>query len=103
MADRSSGNIFATTVSGERQGSGSAIQLPNVESNLIWISAIASNVGDVYLGAAGVTVVNGTTDITSGYELNPGDKIGPIPIENLNKLYIICDNAGDDISYLVLK
>ena len=103
MADRSSANIFATVTSGERQGSASAAQLPAVESNLIWISAMASNVGDVYLGVAGVTVVNGTTDITSGYELNPGDKIGPIPIDNLNKLYIICDNAGDDISYLVLK
>ena len=95
--------VYKEGASGERQGSGSAVALPNVPCQMAWISAISSNVGDVYLGFSGVTVVDGTTDTTSGFELNPGDKIGPIPIDNLNKMYIICDNAGDDISYFVLK
>jgi hypothetical protein len=90
-----------TVVSGERQGSGSAVQLPSVVSSLVWIKALINNVGDVYIGASGVTVANGTTDTTSGIELNPGDMIGPLPIKNLNLLYMICDNTGDDIVYLV--
>jgi hypothetical protein len=94
---------YGKVTSGERAGSGSAVALPDVDARLIWISAVSSNVGDVYVGGSGVTVVNGTTDTTSGYELNPGDKLGPLPLGNLNLLYIICDNAGDDITYLVLN
>ena len=95
--------VYKEGVSGERAGSATAVQLPDVPSQLVWISALAGNAGDVYLGFSGVTVADGTTDTTSGFELNPGDKIGPLPIHNLNQLYIICDNAGDDITYLVLK
>ena len=94
---------YGNVISGERQGSASAVALPSVASRLIWISALSSNAGDVYVGGSGVTVPDGTTDVTSGYELNPGDKIGPIPISNLNLLYIICDNTGDDITYLVFS
>lgn len=76
--------------------------MPDVPSNLIKIKALASNAGNIYLGGAGVTVVDGTTDITSGFELLPGDETGWLPISNLNKLYIICNNAGDDLTYLAL-
>jgi hypothetical protein len=88
--------------SGERQGSATAVQLPDVGGSLIYITALASNAGNVYLGAAGVTVPNGTTDTTSGLELTPGAMVGPLPIDNLNRLYMICNNSGDDITYLVL-
>ena len=88
--------------SGERAGSATAVQLPTVGGSMVWIKAVASNAGNVYVGVSGVTVVNGTTDTTSGYELTPGDALGPLPIANLNELYIICNNAGDDITYLVL-
>ena len=87
---------------GERAGSATAVQLPNVEGSLIWITALVSNAGNVYLGKSGVTVPNGTTDTTSGIELTPGSSIGPLTLGNLNMLYIICDNAGDDITYLVM-
>ena len=93
----------SSVVSGERQGSATAVQLPNVPCQMVWISAATSNAGDVYLGASGVTVPDGTTDTTSGLELNPGDMVGPLPINNLNLLYIICDNAGDDITYLAVN
>ncbi len=89
-------------ISGERAGSATAVQLPTVAGSLVYITALASNAGNVYLGAAGVTVPNGTTDTTSGLELTPGAMIGPLPIDNLNRLYMICSNAGDDVTYLVL-
>lgn len=89
--------------SGERAGSASAVQLPNVAGSMIWIKAVGSNAGNVYIGfTSGVTVVNGTTDVTSGWELDAGESIGPLPLSNLNQLYMICDNAGDDIVYVVL-
>jgi hypothetical protein len=87
-------------VSGERQGSTSAVQLPKVEGAYTYICALSSNVGNVYIGAAGVTVPDGTTDTTSGFQLTPGDRLGPLPSMNLGELYMICDNAGDDISYV---
>jgi hypothetical protein len=87
---------------GERAGSASAVQLPTVSGSMVYIKAVGSNAGNVYVGLAGVTVVNGTTDTTSGIELDAGEMLGPLPIDNLNQLYIICDNAGDDITYMVL-
>lgn len=88
---------------GERQGSVTATQLPTISGSQIYITALNTNVGNVYLGAAGVTIPNGTSDTTSGLELPPGTLIGPLPIDNLNRLYIICANAGDDICYMVLS
>jgi hypothetical protein len=89
---------------GERQGSATTtiVQLPDVPGSMIWIKAVASNAGNVYIGTSVVTIVDGTTDVTSGYQLAPGDSIGPLPLSNLNLLYMTCDNAGDDITYLVL-
>jgi hypothetical protein len=94
--------VYNKVTSGERQGSASAVALPSVKGGLVWIKALIDNVGDVYIGGAGVTKADGTTDTTSGIELNPGDMIGPLPISNLNLLYMICDNTGDDLVYLVL-
>jgi len=93
---------YNTVTSGERQGSATAVQLPDVAGKFVYISALADNAGNVYLGASTVTVPDGTTDTTSGLVLEAGDTIGPLPLSNLNKLYMICDNAGDDITYLVL-
>lgn len=92
-------NVVAT---GERQGSATAVQLPSVAGSMFWIKAVASNAGNVYLGVSGVTVVDGTTDATSGFELTPGDMIGPLPADNLNNFWIICNNAGDDVTYLAM-
>lgn len=94
---------FSECVSGELQGSASALQLPTVTCRLAKFKALASNAGNVYLGAANVTVPDGTTDTTSGFELIPGDESPWLPITNLNVLYRICQNAGDDLTYLVLR
>jgi len=87
---------------GELQGSATALQMPNIPCRLVCFKAQADNAGDVYIGAAGVTVPDGTTDITSGLLLAPGDVSPWIPITNLNLFYRICDNAGDDLTYIAL-
>lgn len=102
MANPSEIEPYDAMVCGELQGSATALQLPNIPCRMVWFKALADNAGNVYLGGSGVTVADGTTDTTSGIELDAGDMIGPIPIVNLNLLYRICNNAGDDLTYLAL-
>ena len=70
--------------SGERQGSATAVQLPDIPCRAVAISALSSNAGSVWLGGSGVTVADGTTDTTSGLELEAGDMTQFIPVDNLN-------------------
>lgn len=90
-------------VSGEIQGGTTAFQLPDVPATLVKFKALAGNSGNIYLGGSGVTASDGATDTTSGFELAPGDDSGWWPISNLNLLYGICSNNGDDLSYIVLR
>ena len=88
---------------GERQGSATSVQLPEYAGKLVVIRALDSNAGNVYIGdSTSVTVPDGTTDTTSGIELSPGDWM-PFYVSNLNLLWMICNNAGDDITYIVYR
>tara|TARA_R110000765_G_scaffold77622_3_gene152515 strand:- start:976 stop:1287 length:312 start_codon:yes stop_codon:yes gene_type:complete len=89
--------------SGEHAGSTSADQLPDITAKAVNIKAVLGNSGNVYVGFSGVTVVDGSTDVTSGWELDAGEETGWLPVGNLNELYIICDNAGDDIVYMIAR
>lgn len=91
-----------TVKSGEIQGGTTAAQMPDIPCVMVKFRALTSNAGDVYIGGLGVTVPDGETDATSGLELSSGDDSGWIPVENLNKFYMITDNNGDDLTYLVL-
>ena len=91
-----------TVKSGELAGSTSALVMPTIEAYLVNFKAVSSNVGKVYTGAAGVTKVDGTTDVTTGFELGAGESTGWIPCGNLNQFYRICDNAGDDLTYMAI-
>ena len=93
---------YESIATGELAGSATAAQLPNIPCQVAYIKAVKSNAGNVYLGVSGVTAVDGTTDTTTGFELGAGDQI-VLEISNLNQLYRICDNAGDDLTYLVLR
>lgn len=94
---------YDQVVSGELAGSATAVQMPDVRCSLVKFKAVLSNVGNVYIGASGVTKVDGTTDTTTGIELGPGEETGWIPITNLNLLYRISDNAGDDLTYIAVR
>ena len=90
-------------VTGEVQGSATAAVFPSLPCQMVMIKAVSNNAGDVYIGVAGVTVVDGTTDTTSGWELASGQETGWIPVDNMDKLFRICDNAGDDVVYLAVQ
>jgi hypothetical protein len=94
--------VFTTVVTGELQGSASALQLPDIPCQLVKFRAEATNAGKVYIGGAGVTIPDGTTDATSGWELAAGIESGWIPVNSLKAFYRICDNAGDDLVYMAL-
>ena len=95
-------NIIA---SGEIAGSATAAQLPDIDvaPGYVIIKAVDSNVGNVYLGGSGVTKVNASTDTTTGIELDAGEEVKLESIANLNLLFLICDNAGDDLTYLAVR
>lgn len=94
---------YTAPASGELAGSTSAAQLPNVPCKLVRFRALSANAGKVYIGVAGVTLPNGTTDTTTGLQLAAGDDTGWIPVDNLNRFYRICDNAGDGLTYLAMN
>lgn len=95
-------NITGPALSGELAGAVAATQMPDIDCALVKFKALSSNAGNVYIGGAGVTKPDGVTDVTTGLELGPGEDSGWLPIDNLKMLYRICDNAGDDLTYLAV-
>lgn len=92
----------AVTAVGELQGVTSATVCPTVTASFVRFKAQFDNVGSVYLGLTGVTRADGVTDTTTGLQLFAGDDTGWIPATNLNTFYRIADNAGDDLTFMVL-
>jgi adhesin HecA-like repeat protein len=93
---------YNKVISGEIQGSVTAAQMPDVSGRALTFRAALDNDGNVYIGGAGVTIPDGTTDTTSGIPLDAGDWYQFAPISNLNVFYYICDNTGDDLLYNIL-
>lgn len=93
---------YTSVLNGELQGSASALQMPNIACKLVKFKARNDNAGNVYIGKSGVTLPDGTTDTTTGFELDAGEETGWIPVDNLNRFYRICNNAGDDLTYVAL-
>lgn len=87
---------------GEIAGSVTAAQLPDIPvTTKVLLKAQASNVGKVYIGSSNaVTVAAGTTDTTTGIELSAVEPM-EFHVQNLNLLYLICNNAGDDLTFIV--
>lgn len=93
---------FSNVKNGELQGATSATQMPDVSCAMVKFKALNDNAGNVYIGGSGVTKADGTTDTTSGFQLDAGEETGWLLVSNLNLLYRICDNAGDDLTYIAL-
>jgi hypothetical protein len=93
---------YNTVKSGELAGSATALQMPNVVCKMVKFKARGDNVGNVYIGGAGVTTPDGTSDSTTGFELDAGQETGWLPVDNLNTFYRICDQAGDDLTYIAM-
>ena len=78
--------------------------MPDISCSKVKFKAVASNSGNVYIGGAGVTkVAGGANNETAGYELDAGQETDWLSVDNLNKLYRICDNAGDELVYIAFR
>ncbi len=95
--------IYQAILCGELAGSAVAVQMPDIACKLVKFKARSDNVGSVYIGGAGVTKPDGVTDVTTGIQLAAGEETGWLPVDSLNRFYRICDNAGDDLTYLALS
>ena len=85
---------------GELQGSATALQMPDIKCRMVMFKAHADNANNVYIGtSSSVTKADGVTDTTTGLQLDAGDSSPWFLIPNLNKLWRICDGAGDDLTY----
>ena len=93
---------FGTIKCGELAGSATAVQMPDVTCYQVKFKAASDNSGNVYIGGAGVTVPNGATDATTGWELDAGQETEWLHVDNLNVFYRICNNAGDDLVYMAM-
>jgi len=95
--------VFRTVLTGEVRGGTTAAQLPDVPCSGVIFKAPSTNATSIFLGVEGVTKPNGTTSTTAGFELDAGDESQFIPVDNLNKLWMITDVNGDDLTYMAFR
>ncbi len=88
---------------GEIAGSASAVVMPTLSCQLVKFKAQQDNSGDVFIGiTSGVTLAAGTTDTTTGWQLDSSEETPWLPCKNMNEFWRIADNAGDDLTYVAL-
>lgn len=87
---------------GEVAGSAAAAVMPTLSCQLVMFKAVSTNGGFVNIGLSGVTLVNGVTDTTSGWELDAGEETPWLPCKNLNDFYYICTGTGDEFIYVAV-
>ena len=96
------GGSYSVIRCGELAGSTTALQMPDAPCKLVMFKASYDNAGRVYIGGSGVTKADGTTDTTTGLQLSAGESSPWLPCLNVNQWYRICDNAGDDLTYIAM-
>lgn len=98
--------VYTTITTGEKApGAGPvAAQLPSVAAKLVRIKARSSNSGKVAIGSANTVILpNGVTGTVEGLELAAGDDTGWLPVDNLNKFWMIGTGDTDSVTYMVLS
>ena len=97
-------HAYKTLLTGEIAGTITAVQMPDIPCSKVKLKAVRSNSGNVYIGREGVTkVAGGANNETAGFELDAGEDTDWLVIDNLNKLWRICDNAGDELVYIIQR
>ena len=94
-------------ISGEVAGSATAAQLPAAlqrSCKRVIIRARSDNVAEsVYIGfTSGVTVPNGSSDATTGFELTAASPPLELDIQHSNQIWYICSAATADFTVVIL-
>lgn len=87
---------YKTILTDQLAGVTNVERLPNVPCGKVIIKALAGNTGNVYLG------YDTSVTTATGFQLDAGDEI-ELNIDNLNKLYRICDGTADSVCYMVFR
>jgi hypothetical protein len=99
--------VFTEVLTGEIAGSTSSALCPNVPCLVVKFKAQAANTGRVYLGSAAnhpnISKTDGSADSTTGLQLSAGQETDWLPVSNLNKFGLICDNASDALTYIAFR
>jgi len=91
-------------MTGEVRGGTTPARLPNIPCSGVIIKAKSNNNTNVYIGTSeNVRVANAQTDETTGFELDAGDSTRFLPIDNLNKLWMVTNVNADDITYIAFR
>lgn len=70
-------------------------QLPDKAAERFMICASPSNLGNIFFGDENVTT-------STGIALSAGEKSPLMPLDNLNRLYVIGSVASCSLSYIIL-
>lgn len=100
--DLTASTTFTVVATGEIAGSATDAVMPTVTCKMVKFKASYDNAGRVYIGITGVTKADGSTDATTGYQLGAGEETPWLFVANLNVFHRICDNAGDDLTYIAM-
>jgi hypothetical protein len=85
--------------SGEVNVSTSNQTLPSKDISKVWFKAPKGNSDPIYVGWANATVADGSTNETTGFELDASESIGPINASNLDLFTVIGKDAEDSLIY----
>ena len=87
---------FGSFATGLLAGSTSRRQAQPIPCEMAFIQADPDNTGKIWFGGP---------DVSSnlGFQLDAGDATGWIPINNLNLIYYVCENASDRLLYMIVK
>jgi len=92
---------LAIVYQGERNigTSAEALAASATPAQLVYLSAKSGNTGSIFVGDSTVTASNGSDDVTTGLELEPGDTI-MLPCEDVSTLYAVAATDNDDVFVL---
>jgi hypothetical protein len=88
--------IYTQIAAGRINTSTSAAQAPTQVCGLVQLRNLGTTGETIYLGASS------SVTTSNGYPLAPGDVSPWIPIDNLNRLYVIAASGTPQLAYLAL-
>lgn len=99
-------DVGPVIVTGRKSSIGAtALQLTTADtpaSKGVLVKASAKNASGSYLYAGPSTITADSADSTDGFELSPGDAV-TIPVDNVNKVYVIGSTTGLKAFWMVVN
>lgn len=82
---------------GKLDGVITATQMPVIVIEQVFFRAKLTNTDTIYIGTDNAVTAD------NGIPLNPGEFSPWLPVKSLDLLWYICENAGDDLVYFIVR